>query len=70
MTLSVMVRNMKRLTTAPLEDAVRMASLTPAELAGIADDAGSLEVGKRADVIIFDRRLTVRRVFVHGVEAT
>jgi N-acetylglucosamine-6-phosphate deacetylase len=66
--LSTMVRNMKRLTTAPLEDVVRMASLTPAERSGVASDTGSLEPGKRADVVILDRRLAMRRVFVHGVQ--
>ena len=66
--LDTMVRNMKALTAAPIEDVVRMASLTPAERAGVADQAGSLEPGKRADVLILDRRLRVRRVFVDGVE--
>ncbi len=66
--LDTMVRNMKALTAAPLEDVVRMASLTPCERAGIADEAGSLEPGKRADIVILDRRLRVRRVFVGGVE--
>lgn len=68
--LSTMVRHMRRTTSAPLEDVVRMASLTPAERAGIAQDTGSLEAGKRADLLILDRRLNVKRVFVHGVEAT
>ena len=67
--LDTMVRNMVRLTGAPLEDVVRMASLTPSERAGIAHDAGSLEAGKRADVLVLDRRLRVRRVFIGGVEA-
>jgi N-acetylglucosamine-6-phosphate deacetylase len=45
-----------------------MASLTPAERAGIADEAGSLEVGKRADLLLLDRRLRVRRVWLGGSE--
>jgi N-acetylglucosamine-6-phosphate deacetylase len=45
-----------------------MASLTPAERAGIDHEAGSLAVGKRADVLVLDRALKVRRVFVGGVE--
>jgi N-acetylglucosamine-6-phosphate deacetylase len=45
-----------------------MASLTPAERAGIAAETGSLERGKRADVLVLDRRLRVRRVFLGGVE--
>jgi N-acetylglucosamine-6-phosphate deacetylase len=66
--LDTMVRNMKAMTRAPLEDVVRMASLTPAERAGVAKEVGSLEVGKRADIAILGRRLMVRRVFVGGVE--
>src|SRR5205807_4105466 len=42
MPLSTMVRNMATLTGAPLEEVIRMASLTPAERAGIADESGSL----------------------------
>jgi N-acetylglucosamine-6-phosphate deacetylase len=61
--LDTMVRNMKLMTAAPLHDVIRMASLTPCERAGIADDTGSLEAGKRADVLVLDRRLNVRRVF-------
>jgi N-acetylglucosamine-6-phosphate deacetylase len=43
-----------------------MASLTPAERAGVARSVGSLEVGKRADVLILDQKLHVKRVFLHG----
>lgn len=66
--LDAMVRNMKSMTAAPLHDVVRMASLTPAERTGIGHDCGSLAKGKRADVLILDRRLQVRRVFVGGEE--
>jgi len=66
--LDTMVRNMKAMTAAPLADVVRMASLTPAERAGIAKETGSLEEGKRADIVILDRRLQVSRVFVAGEE--
>lgn len=61
-----MVRVMKRSTSASLPEVVRMASLTPAERTGIAGDTGSLDVGKRADVLVLNRRLEVRQVFVQG----
>jgi len=64
--LDTMIRNMKRDTPAPLEQVIRMASLTPAERAGVARSVGSLEVGKRADVLILDANLHVKRVFVRG----
>jgi N-acetylglucosamine-6-phosphate deacetylase len=66
--LDTMVRNMVQLAGVPMEDAVRMASLTPAERAGIAKVAGSIERGKRADIVVLDRRLNVQRVFIGGVE--
>ena len=65
-----MVRHMRRGTRATLPDAIRMASLTPAERAGIAGEAGSLEAGKRADLVVLSPRLAVRRVFIGGAEAT
>jgi N-acetylglucosamine-6-phosphate deacetylase len=46
--------------------AVRMASLTPAAILGRADDLGSLEVGKIADLLILDTELSVRTVFIAG----
>jgi N-acetylglucosamine-6-phosphate deacetylase len=66
--LDTMVRTMKAQTPAPLHEVVRMASLTPAERTGIARDAGSLERGKRADVLVLDAKLRVRRVFIGGEE--
>jgi len=63
-----MVRQMKRDTSATLPEVVRMASLTPAELTGIAKHTGSLEAGKNADVVLLNRKLDVRRVFIGGVE--
>jgi len=62
------VRNMAAWSGAPLHDVVRMASLTPAERAGIAGEVGSIEPGKRADIVILDRRFRVQRVFNGAVE--
>ncbi len=63
-----MVRHMKQNTAASLPDVIRMASLTPAERTGIARQTGSLEPGKRADILVLDRNLNVQRVFVKGRE--
>jgi len=65
-----MVRAMAAATKAPLWDVIRMATLTPAERAGIAKDVGSLEKGKRADVLVMSKRLQVRRVVIGGVLST
>lgn len=61
-----MVRHMKRNTSASLSQVVRMASLTPAERTGIADQVGSLEVGKQADILILDEQLNLVVVFANG----
>jgi N-acetylglucosamine-6-phosphate deacetylase len=61
-----MVRHMHRVVGIDLPTAVRMASLTPARILGMERDVGSLEVGKRADVVLLDKGLAVRRVLVDG----
>jgi N-acetylglucosamine-6-phosphate deacetylase len=43
-----------------------MASLTPATIVGVADKLGSLARSKCADIILFDERIEVRRVFLGG----
>jgi N-acetylglucosamine-6-phosphate deacetylase len=47
-----------------------MASLTPATILGLEHDFGSLEVGKRADVLVVNAQLEIRRVFVGGEEVS
>ncbi len=66
--LDTMTRNMKAMTSASLSEVIRMASLTPAERAGVADEVGSLTPGKRADVLVLNKRLQVKRVFIGGEE--
>ena len=61
-----MVRHMQRSTSASLSQVIRMASLTPAERTGIADQTGSLDVGKLADILVMDRELNVVDVCLGG----
>lgn len=61
-----MVRQMHADTTADLPAVFRMASLTPAERAGVQRKVGSLEVGKRADVLLLNRRLKIECVVLAG----
>ena len=63
-----MIRTFAKLTGRPLWEVIRMASLTPAHIAGRDHELGSLEKGKRADVVVLNRDLTVRRVFIDGTE--
>jgi N-acetylglucosamine-6-phosphate deacetylase len=63
-----MVRTMAAQSSAALPDVIRMASLTPAERAGVADRVGSLQTGKLADVLVLSENLEVERVFLNGIE--
>ena len=54
------------LTGVPLVEAVRMASLTPARIAGWDGEIGSIAVGKRADLLVLDEGLNVRQVYIDG----
>jgi N-acetylglucosamine-6-phosphate deacetylase len=60
------VRTFHRLTGVPLVEVVRMASLTPARIAGCDDRFGSIEVAKRADLVVLSRELEVERVYREG----
>lgn len=52
----------------PAEDAVRMASETPARALGVADEVGSIANGKRADFLVLNGDFSLRRVFLGGSE--
>jgi len=60
------VRVMQRATKAPLSSVIRMASLTPAKIAGFDKDLGSIAVGKVADFVLLDSHLKVSKVFLKG----
>jgi N-acetylglucosamine-6-phosphate deacetylase len=60
------VRTMHQAAKVALPEAVRMASLTPARILGVEAEIGSLEVGKRADLVMMDHELNVRQVYVGG----
>lgn len=60
------VANVTQLTGARLSDAIRMATLTPATIAGLSDRKGSLEPGKDADIIVIDAEINVHLALVGG----
>ena len=60
-----LVRNMVQLAGAPLQDAVKMMSLTPARILGF-QDRGMLAVGYRADIVCLDAGLHAVKTFVGG----
>lgn len=65
-TMDLLVRTFRRLTDAPLYDVVRMVSLTPAELMKIHEEVGSLKVGKKADILVFDEDINIHSVMING----
>jgi N-acetylglucosamine-6-phosphate deacetylase len=68
--MDTMVRHMNAVTTCGVAGAVRMGSLTPAQRVGMHSDIGSLESGKRADILCLSDQLEVKRVFIGGREFT
>jgi len=65
-TFDRLVRTMLSLTEAPLLDIITMASLTPAKIMKVQDRKGSLEMGKDADIIIFDNDVNIQMTMVEG----
>ena len=66
--MDFMVRHMNQVAGVDLPTAVRTGSLTPATILGLNRSVGSLEEGKRADIILLDGMIELRRTYVDGVE--
>ena len=64
--LNTAVKNVLNNTTLNINQAIQLASLTPAKSIGVSDRKGSLEVGKDADIVIFDKELNCKATFVEG----
>jgi N-acetylglucosamine-6-phosphate deacetylase len=60
------VRNAVRLAKVPLEDALRAASLTPAQFLGVESERGAIVPGARADLVALTDRLTVAATWIDG----
>ena len=66
LTLDRACRNLMKHTAYGLCHAVRMASYNPARLLRMDGELGSLEPGKRANVILMDDMVNVRSVYLDG----
>lgn len=64
--LNQAVKNAMEFAGINLQDAVRMATINPARLLSIQDRKGSLDIGKDADIVIFDEGLKVKSTIVKG----
>jgi len=61
-----LVRTMVELAEVPLLDAVKMMTLTPARIMKTENKKGSIEVGKDADIVIFDKHIKILTTIIEG----
>lgn len=66
LTLDNACRNVMTHTGYGLCHAIRMATINPARLLRIDDKVGSLEKGKKANIIIIDDMVRIKKVFLEG----
>ncbi len=64
--LNEAVRNLYENSDLELYQAVACASLNPAKALGVDDEIGSIEVGKRADLVITDEKFNVNMTILGG----
>ena len=65
-TMDMCVRNLSQEVGVPLPDALTMASLNPARVLGLGGSLGSLEVGKKANLLVIDDQVNVYLAMVEG----
>ena len=64
--MNAVVKNFHRNTRANLAEVIELVTKNPARELGVYDKLGSLEVGKAADIVIFDEDFNIRHAFVAG----
>mgnify|MGYP001764125747 FL=1 len=69
LTLDSACRNLMAHTGYGLCHAIRMASLNPAKLLGLERELGSIAPGKKANLLLIDDLVHVKKVFLAGREA-
>lgn len=66
LTMDQALRNIMAFTGAPIQQVSRLLSLNPAKLLGIDQEFGSIDPGKREDLVIMDKDLKLLATFVGG----
>jgi N-acetylglucosamine-6-phosphate deacetylase len=61
-----LVWNMVKMADVPLIEAIRMITVTPAKIIGVADKKGALVAGKDADIVIFNEDIEVQATIIKG----
>lgn len=67
LTLNKAVINMMNYADIAIWEAVSMASLNPARMLGLDKEIGSIEVGKRANIVAVDNNSDVKQVWIDGI---
>jgi len=70
LTMDRAVKNMVELAGLPIEYVLPLATTVPANIAGVADRKGKIEVDYDADLVVLDERLEVERVVVRGIQVS
>ena len=68
LTVGMAVRNFRRYTGADIRVLFKCASTNAAKAMGLFDSVGSVEAGKRADLVFVDEEMFVKKVFFGGEE--
>ncbi len=66
LTLNLALKNFKANTGLGIADVLKTVTVNPARILKIDSQKGSLEVGKDADMVIFDEDFNVHKTFVNG----
>jgi len=61
-----LVWNMVKMADIPLIEAIRMITVTPAKIIGVADKKGALVAGKDADIVIFNEDIEIQATIIKG----
>jgi N-acetylglucosamine-6-phosphate deacetylase len=64
--MDVCVKNGIEMMGLSVKDSIRMATLTPAEIAGVSSRKGSISKNKDADIIIVDEKCNVLTTIAKG----
>lgn len=65
-TMNEVMKNFRENTKCEIEEVVELVTKNPAIELNLYDRIGSLEYGKCADIVIFDEKFDIKRVFIDG----
>ncbi|MFT3950198.1 MAG: amidohydrolase family protein [Agriterribacter sp.] len=61
-----LVRTMRDIAGVPLQDVIKMMCYTPARILGVHNYKGLLEIGKDADIVLFDDDINITNTIIGG----